>query len=255
MNVTSTVNVPLGQSCLGTGENDTPLSFVSMSVGVLPLAEQWIIDVTSKDASINDLTDQIVAARNLHPEVATVGRLEVNFDRDGDPLLNRNVVYSSFGMEAAFRGEGTAFYPIMTTIVPSSLSDDDVNCSLTNWIQFKNFTTEGRAILQVKVDSTDEEARQALFAAKSLSAISSIFSSLPEPLGSKIVLVFNLTAAVVDATVLLGLFDPTRFSCKLVPNQATNEANPYETIKSNLEAQGFEVAVNIPSQAELESRG
>lgn len=258
-----------------------------------PLTEKWVMTLSTQygcpmscvfcdcpklkflgNASLLDLENQFVNARNMFPYVSYVERLNIHFARMGEPSFNANNVFEfaeslvvrKKTWQARLNLRMETIHPVFTTSMPSSMSND-LKYILKDWCNLKNKVFNGQAGLQISINSTDNDQRNWLFNTKScsLEEIARICSYLPEPLSRKYCLNFAYASdAIVDAEVLSKLFDKDKFMCKITPihNNAACRSHkietvsgyesyaPYKEVEKSLKGAGFDVLVFVPSTDE-----
>lgn len=254
---------------------------------ILPLSEKWVITISSqygcsigcdfcdvpkvgrgRNATYQDLQDQITESLRLHPEIKSTKRLNIHFARMGEPTFNYNVIKLSYDLNKIiepYLGE-SLIHPVVSTMMPKN--NKYLRGFLYEWATLiKNEMQEGEAGLQISVNSTDTDQRKKMFNnnALSLTEISGIFNSLADPMGRKYTLNFALADNyIVDAILLKKLFAPKKFICKITPMHLTNSCKengiltkdgydnyyPYKKVESELKNEGFDVIVFIPSKDE-----
>jgi len=253
---------------------------------VMSLEEKWVLTISSQygcsmgckfcdvpkvgpgvNATLKDLTDQIVTGINLHPEVAATKRLNVHYARMGEPTWNNNVLIHARGLLKEIRpyvGRSLC-HPVVSTMLPKN--NKHLMHFLQEWCEIKNYTFRGCAGLQFSVNSTSNVQRLNMFSGSSLSLteISEIGKNLPMPVGRKYALNFALADDYeVNARKLIKLFHPSKFMVKITPLHKTNscvdnniktsggyeEFTPYKEIEKDLKDVGLDVLVFIPSYEE-----
>ena len=257
---------------------------------VLPLSEKWVITLSTqygcdmackfcdvpkvgrgKNATQNDLDNQILTALKANQEVLETKRLNIHYARMGEPTWNTNVLHSVYNLKRLISPylQADTIHPVISTMLPKN------NRQLKNFLEYftslKNYTYKGEAGLQFSINSTDDEQRDDMFRSNSLSLkeISELGRILPAPLGRKYTLNFALADQYkIDPVKLKQLFDPKKFLVKITPIHETSTANlnsigtdkgyldyePYRYIENSLLEQGFDVIVFIPSLEEDLSR-
>ena len=155
------------------------------------------------------------------------------------------------------------------TMMPRS--NNDLSSYLKHWCEIKNTQRHGEAGLQLSINSTSDDQREAQFAGKSLSLreIANIASELPMPVGRKYTLNFAVTeATILDAKVLDSLFDRDKFIVKITPIHQTKAAlehnydittsyddySVYDKFEQPLLDLGWDVIVFFPSKEEDSDR-
>jgi 23S rRNA (adenine2503-C2)-methyltransferase len=218
-----------------------------------------------RNATLEDLKDQITTALNLPGVPTWSNRLNVHFARMGEPTWNPAV------LECARWLHGLSDFnphPVVSTMMPGN--NKLLQPFLRKWMYIKNEIYQGNAGLQLSINSTDEEERMEAFCnnAHSLLGISIIMDSLPKPVGRKITLNFAVANYTVDPYVLLKYFNPDHYIIKLTPMHKTATAvsqgittsgdytspEPYEILRDKLKQAGYEVLVFIASRDEDEGR-
>jgi 23S rRNA (adenine2503-C2)-methyltransferase len=257
---------------------------------IMPLEEKWVITISTqygcsmdcvfcdvpkvgkgRNATLKDLSDQVVNALKLHPEVLATKRLNIHYARMGEPTFNRNVLEHARILRKdvmPFVGR-SLLHPVVSTMLPNR-NKKLVNF-LQNWCEIKNYDYRGCAGLQFSINSTSDKQRDEMFSGNSLSLkeISEIGKSLPYPVGRKYALNFALADNYeLDAEKLVNLFNPNKFMVKLTPMHITDSCKennietkegyeyftPYKEAEQNLKDAGFDVIVFIPSYDEDQSK-
>ncbi len=252
---------------------------------ILPLEEKWVITISTQygcrercrfcdvpkvgrgtNATFSDLVNQVAIAMSLHPEIKR-GRINLHYARMGEPTYNDAVITSAFYLVGKLNGMGFDFHPVVSTMMP--LQNEYLTPFLRNWVDFKNNVMDGNAGLQLSINSTSEDSRINMFngRARSLVGAASAMRGLV-PKGRKFTLNFALGDWEIDPKVLLPLFDPAHYICKLTPLHRTSAVNskrmmpegdwteytPYKETEEALKASGYDVIVFIASKEEDESR-
>lgn len=256
----------------------------------MSISEKWVITLSTQygcsqkcifcdcpkikfrgNASFNDLKQQLYSALRLFPNNYT-DRLNIHFARMGEPIYNRDVFKFSrwlasnkqqFQHNTGIRVE--VIHPVLTTSLPNKHSR--LEEYIMDWCDIKNYSFNGQAGLQFSINSTDNGQRNHMFANRtiSLEELSDIADRMPTPLSRKYCLNFALASTnIVDGKRLAGLFDSSKFMCKITPihnNNACRENGietlngyksftPYKAVEEDLKANGFDVIVFIPSMDE-----
>lgn len=308
MKITRRIAVPTGDICIGQGVHG-PLEFLSLgdygksvnlkcdAMGItrdpgqvkhgplLPLQEKWVITISTQygcwqqctfcdvpavgrgpNASLNDMIGQILAACQLHPGVESTKRLNIHFARMGEPTWNPNVLDAARWLKTHL-GPEFPVHPVVSTIMPKR--NVWLKTFIHTWMRIKNRLYQGNAGLQLSINSTDEDERDAMFCggACSLLDIARIMEGI-YPTGRKITLNFAVADYIVDPAVLLRYFSPELYIIKLTPMHKTVKAvacgiatdgdyttyPPYAPLEKSLKAVGYDVLVFIASAAEDEGR-
>lgn len=252
----------------------------------MSLTEKWVITISTqygcsmnckfcdvpkvgagRNATLNDLCDQILTAIRQHPEVKHTKRLNIHFARMGEPTWNRTVLTCGKylrNLTSLHLGDSLV-HPVISTMLPKA--NKDLCAFLSDWVYIKNEIYNGDAGLQFSINSTDDAQRDYLFSGNSLplEEIAKIGRELPMPKGRKYALNFALADdSIIDGKRLRELFDPDKFMCKITPlhRTASCEQNgiattdgyelftPYRTVEEDLKANGFDVIVFVPSYDE-----
>lgn len=257
---------------------------------IMPLEEKWVVTISSqygcsmgckfcdvpkvgigRNATKNDLTNQVVNALQLHPEVLSTKRLNVHYARMGEPTFNRNVLEHAKGLLKEVRPYigRSHVHPVVSTMLPRK--NKRLMEFLQDWCEIKNYNFRGAAGLQFSINSTSDEQREDMFNGNSLTLeeISEIGRLLPDPVGRKYALNFALADNYeLDAKKLVKLFNPDKFIVKITPLHLTHRCldndikttggydyfTPYKPAEKALKEVGFDVLVFIPSKDEDESR-
>lgn len=253
---------------------------------LMPLEEKWVItistqygcsmgclfcDVPKVGPGVNikkeDLTNQVLAAIRLHPEVRCTKRLNIHYTRMGEPTFNPAVLRHA----KIVRKEIYPFlnrslvHPVISTMLPKN--NRRLVEFLQDWCEIKNYNFKGDAGLQFSINSTSDKQRHNMFNGNSLTLneISDIGFILPDPIGRKYALNFALADEYeVNADRLLSLFSPEKFMVKITPLHKTDSCvgndiktsdgytdfTPYKKAEKELSDVGFDVLVFIPSVEE-----
>ncbi len=252
---------------------------------LLPLSEKWVITISTqygcsmgctfcdvpkvgsgRNATYEDLQDQVLTALSLHPEVTATKRLNVHFARMGEPTWNSDVLEFARNIRREVRPivGRSSVHPVVSTMMPRR--NNNLVAFLADWMEIKNYDFRGDAGLQISVNSTDDYERETMFSgnALSLSEVAEIGKALDFPKGRKITLNFAVAGYEINAAKLRDLFDPARFVCKLTPMHKTTVAvengiqtegdyttpYPYQHHAEALRKVGFDVLTFIASHDE-----
>lgn len=252
---------------------------------LLPLSEKWVITISSqygcsmnctfcdvpkvgigRNATYDDLKNQVVCGLLLHPEIKSTKRLNVHFARMGEPTFNQDVLHFTRNMMKELHPFiGRSFiHPVVSTMLQKN--NKYLHKFLNEWIDIKNNDYSGEAGLQLSINSTSDDERNLMFSGNSVSLqeASEIGKMLDFPIGRKITLNFAVADYEIDAVKLRELFDPQKFIVKLTPMHKTKTAMengietdgdyttfyPYKKIEESLKNVGFDVLVFIASEYE-----
>ncbi len=254
---------------------------------MLPLEEKWVITISTqygcsmgckfcdvpkvgpgKNATLEDLINQVKAGISLHPEVKKTNRLNVHFARMGEPSWNGRSVIGATEYLYEYLKDFAHFHPVVSTMMPRG--NKKLKDFIHKWMHLKNELLEGEAGLQLSINSTDEIEREHIFNGNALrlSEIADIMKEIPYVRGRKITLNFAVADSwTIDPLVLKHWFSPADYIIKLTPMHKTNAANehdiktsgdyteyyPYAHIEEQLKAEGYDVLVFIASKEEDES--
>lgn len=250
---------------------------------LLPLEEKWVATISSqygcsmkckfcdvpkvgpgRNATIQDLVDQVDTIISLHPEVKHCDRLNIHYARMGEPTFNQNIFLATLRIWKKYELEGSYhIHPVVSTMCPRD--NNKLKSFIQQWVSLKNEVLDGEAGLQLSINSTDENERNVLFSgnASTLAEIADIMKGL-KPKGRKFTLNFAVANFTVDPEVIRQYFDPERFMIKLTPMHKTIEAEnngirtegdyttifPYLELEEAFKQQGFDVLVFLASDAE-----
>ena len=219
-----------------------------------------------KNATLNDLTRQVLTGIKLHPEVQSSKRLNIHFARMGEPTWNPNVLDATKWLKTHIDPE-YKIHPVVSTMMPKR--NEWLKTFIHTWMRMKNRLLQGEAGLQLSINSTSEAEREKMFRgnACTLEGIARIMDGII-PSGRKITLNFALADYEIDPTVLLKYFSPQDYIIKLTPMHKTAEATkrgiathgdyttyyPYKEDEERLRAAGYDVLVFIASEEEDSSR-
>lgn len=252
---------------------------------IMPLEEKWVITISTqygcsmgcpycdvpqvgpgKNASFNDLVNQILKGIMLHPEVEFSKRLNVHFARMGEPSWNPNVLDCAKWLKDHIDPEYKC-HPVVSTMMPKN--NEWLKTFIHTWMRLKNRVYKGEAGLQISINSTNEKERDYLFNNNSLrlDQIAKIMDGVIVT-GRKITLNFAIAEYEIDPNILLRYFNPESYIIKLTPMHKTKEAinnniktigdyttiQPYEKYENDLKNAGYDVLVFIASDYEDLSR-
>jgi 23S rRNA (adenine2503-C2)-methyltransferase len=254
---------------------------------LLPLSEKWVVTISSqygcsmgcefcdvpkvgpgRNATFKDLNDQVFNAIKLHPEINYTKRLNLHYARMGEPTFNWDVVNSAIYLAGYFKYLGWGFHPVVSTMMPRLMGNLDI--FLKSWMWVKNGILNGNAGLQLSINTTDDKAREHLFGgnAMTLEEIAYHVGHFKVK-GRKIALNFAISDEYpIDADILINLFNPDKFLCKITPMHATTSCKendlktshgysyyyPYQDVEKRLIKVGYDVIVFVPSIEEDESK-
>jgi 23S rRNA (adenine2503-C2)-methyltransferase len=252
----------------------------------MPLSEKWVITISTQygcsmgckfcdvpkvgkglNATLNDLTNQLIEGLKLHPEIGATKRLNLHYARMGEPTFNFDVIEHAkrlYKIVKPYIGN-SMIHPVISTMLPKA--NVRLMEFLNEWSDIKNYTYRGDAGLQFSINSTDDDQRNEMFSGNSLplNDISEIGRLLPDPKGRKYALNFALADNyVVDAEKLAMLFSPNKFMVKITPLHKTKSCDdngivttdgyeaftPYQKAETDLKNAGFDVIVFVPSYDE-----
>jgi 23S rRNA (adenine2503-C2)-methyltransferase len=253
---------------------------------IMPLSEKWVITISTQygcsmgckfcdvpkvgkglNATLNDLTNQLIEGLKLHPEVGATKRLNLHYARMGEPTFNFDVIEHAKQLHKIVRPYigNSMIHPVISTMLPKA--NKRLMEFLNDWCDIKNYTYRGDAGLQFSINSTDDEQRNEMFSGNSLPLIdiAEIGRLLPDPKGRKYALNFALADNyIVDAEKLAMLFNPNKFMVKITPLHKTQscDANgiittdgyeaftPYQKAETDCKNAGYDVIVFVPSYDE-----
>ena len=253
---------------------------------IMPLTEKWVITISTQygcsmgckfcdvpkvgkglNATLNDLTNQLIEGLKLHPEVGATKRLNLHYARMGEPTFNFDVIEQAKQLHKIVKPYigNSMIHPVISTMLPKE--NKRLMEFLNEWCDIKNYTYRGDAGLQFSINSTDDEQRNEMFSENSLplNDIAEIGRLLPDPKGRKYALNFALSDNyIVDAEKLAMLFNPNKFMVKITPLHKTQSCNdngiittdgyesftPYKQAETDLKNAGFDVIVFVPSYDE-----
>jgi 23S rRNA (adenine2503-C2)-methyltransferase len=257
---------------------------------IMSLSEKWVITISSQygcsmncsmcdvprvgkgvNATYNDLTNQLLNAIKLHPEITHTKRLNVHYARMGEPTFNTSILEHAKKLKEIIKPHlgDSLVHPVISTMLPKSRRVHLENF-IFDWCHIKNTEFKGDAGIQFSINSTDNNQRKIIFSNNSLDLfdISDIGERMPNPIGRKYTLNFALTDdSIINAKRLHQLFDPNKFMVKITPIHITAACKdngikttggydtyiPYKKVEQELKAEGFDVLVFIPSKDEDDS--
>jgi 23S rRNA (adenine2503-C2)-methyltransferase len=253
---------------------------------IMSLVEKWVITISTQygcsmnckfcdvpkvgpgvNATLNDLTNQLIEGLKLHPEILSTKRLNLHYARMGEPTFNQNVLEHAKKLHQIVKPfiGNSMIHPVISTMLPKH--NKKLVEYLNAWCDIKNETYRGDAGLQFSINSTDNNQREEMFSGNSLSLeeISEIGMILPDPKGRKYALNFALADNyTIDAKRLASLFNPNKFMVKITPLHKTKscetnniittggyeEFTPYQKPEADLKNEGFDVIVFVSSYDE-----
>lgn len=253
---------------------------------LLPLEEKWVVTISTqygcsmgctfcdvpkvgpgRNATANDLVQQVFTGLLLHPEVERTNRLNIHYARMGEPTWNSSVLAATRYLHKRI-GDTHRIHPVVSTMMPRR--NRRLEEFLSEWMWIKNCDLGGEAGLQLSINSTCEVERTLMFgdSACTLSRIGWLMDRVPVPLGRKITLNFALAGYTINPDVLLRHFDPAHYIIKLTPMHKTASCveagvktdgdyttfTPYRETEEALKAAGYDVLVFIASREEDEGR-
>lgn len=245
---------------------------------LLPLEDKWVITISTqygcsqnctfcdvplvgpgKNATHDDLINQILTGMSLHPEVKNTKRLNIHFARMGEPTFNPNVLTATKTLKEKIDNK-YKIHPVVSTMMP--IHNLWLEKFIKSWMNIKNNLFEGNAGLQLSINSTNENEREEMFSgnACTLEEIESIMHGI-KPIGRKITLNFALCNYEIDPNILLKYFDPQYYIIKITPMHKTRTAiekdiktngdyttyTPYKETEEKLKKAGYDVLVFIAS--------
>ena len=248
---------------------------------MLPLEEKWVITISTqygcsmgcrfcdvprvgrgRNATLRDLTRQVLAGIATRPEVESSKRLNIHFARMGEPTWNPAVLDATKWMKTHIDPE-YRIHPVVSTMMPKR--NEWLKTFIHTWMRMKNRLLRGEAGLQLSINSTDEAERAEMFNgnAHTLAGISAIMEGII-PRGRKITLNFALAGYEIDPDVLLQHFHPDDYIVKLTPMHKTAMAlangietagdycasSAYLETEESLKAAGYDVLVFVASEYE-----
>jgi 23S rRNA (adenine2503-C2)-methyltransferase len=252
---------------------------------MLPLEEKWVITISTqygcsmgcsfcdvpkvgpgRNATLRDLTRQVLDGIALHPEVQFTKRLNIHFARMGEPTWNPAVLDATKWFKRHIDPE-YRIHPVVSTMMPRH--NEWLRTFVHTWMRIKNRLLGGEAGLQLSINSTDETERAIMFNgnAHTLAEVAAIMEGTI-PKGRKITLNFAVADYAIDPAVLLRYFHPDDYIVKLTPMHRTDAAvargietqgdpttmYPYEGHEVALTEAGYDVLVFIASPEEDEGR-
>lgn len=253
---------------------------------IMPLSEKWVITISTQygcsmncrfcdvpkvgrglNATLNDLTNQVIEGLKLHPEIKATKRLNLHYARMGEPTFNFDVIEHAKQLHKVVNPYigNSMIHPVISTMLPKA--NKSLMEFLNEWCNIKNNLYNGDAGLQFSINSVNNIQRNDMFSGNSLTLeeISEIGKILPFPKGRKYTLNFALADNYeVDAIKLSRLFNPDKFMCKITPIHKTTTSDengiitnlgyekftPYQEAETNLKSAGFDVIVFVPSYDE-----
>jgi len=274
-------DVNLKAGFMGLDREPSPVRHTAL----LPLEEKWVVTISTQygcdsgctfcdvpkvgrgvNATFNDLTQQVLTAIKMHPEVESTRRLNIHYARMGEPTWNPAVLDATRWFKDHIDPE-YKIHPVVSTMMPCA--NEWLKTFIHQWMRIKNRMLHGEAGLQLSINSTDEQARTHMFrgSQSTLEQIAQIMEGII-PNGRKITLNFALGEWEIDGERLRELFNPDWYLCKLTPLHRTRSVNskgmmpdgdwteytPYRDTEESLRAAGYDVIVFIASKEEDESK-
>lgn len=255
---------------------------------LMPLEKKWVITISTqygcsmncpycdvpkvgpgRNATFDDLIQEVLTCIHLHPEVERTERLNVHFARMGEPSWNPYVLDAARWLRthldiADDGGRCFNIHPVVSTMMPRK--NQWLRTFIHTWMRIKNRIYRGNAGLQISLNSTDEDQRAYLFNgnACTLREISHIMAGV-FVFGRKIALNVALSSeTIIDPALLLRYFPPTHYLVKITPMHETHSCQEnnlhtpagyssyasYAQLESDLKHAGYDVIVFVPSLEE-----
>ena len=249
---------------------------------LLPLEEKWVLTISTqygcsmnctfcdvpkvgkgKNATFNDLTNQVLMGITLHPEVTYSKRINIHYARMGEPTWNPAVLSSASWVYDNIQSSIFHIHPVVSTMMPKY--NKQLKLFIEEWMRIKNDVYDGEAGLQLSINSTCEQERNVMFDnnAHSLKDIALIMDGI-KPKGRKITLNFAVADYKIEPDKLLKYFSPENYIIKLTPMHKTltaldnniktigayTEYYPYDNHEKALREAGYDVLVFIASEEE-----
>ena len=310
MKIIRNIKVPTGNILIVEGEKNKPLELLSIGdygkeknlkadfLGLkkeingvphgdlLPLKKKWVITISTQygcsmgcnfcdvpmvgaghNATFHDLIRQVLEGIKLHPEVSHTERLNIHFARMGEPTWNSHVLDATKWLKTHIDPE-YKIHPVISTMMPRK--NEWLKTFIHTWMRMKNRLLQGKAGLQITLNSTDETQRQEMFHgnACSLEQIADIMEGII-PSGRKIALNIALHYKyIINPIVLKQYFSPDDYLIKITPIHLTTTCKrngiitpkgydnyyPYKYVEEQLKDAGYDVIVFVPSHEEDESK-
>lgn len=270
-------NVNLKADFLGLEKEPKPFKHMEM----LPLTEKWVITISiqygcgmrcnfcdvpkvgnGKNATLNDMTGQLLTGLMLHPEIEGSDRLNIHFARMGEPTFNPDVLECAKWLKEHIDPEYKV-HPVVSTMMPKR--NKWLRTFIHQWMRIKNRMYKGNAGLQISLNSTNENERSEMFGDSSLrlAEISRVMDGVI-PVGRKITLNFAIAGYEINPRILLDHFSPDHFLIKLTPLHETlasrasgigtggdyTSYHPYREYEKDLRNAGYDVIVFLASEYE-----
>jgi 23S rRNA (adenine2503-C2)-methyltransferase len=227
--------------CLSLGdygkENNIKADFLGLTrdfdkvehTNLLPLEDKWVVTISTqygcsmnckfcdvpkvgpgKNATENDLVNQVLLSMSLHPEVKSTNRLNIHYARMGEPTWNPNVLTATKRIYEIINDK-FHIHPVVSTMMPKK--NKKLFTFLNDWMVIKNELLKGEAGLQLSINSTDDNERDDMFNGNSftLKQIGFYFKDVGV-VGRKITLNFAVADYTIDAELLRKYFDPEKFN-------------------------------------------
>ena len=212
---------------------------------------------------VSEITTGIALSGIKHGE-----RLNVHYDRMGEPTFNPNVITSAKIIFQIVKDSNAdisfnTYHPVVSTMMPKS--NKSLEKFLHDWVDTGFiYGGEDGFGLQFSINTLDEEERNKMFRNKSLSLqeIRDIIKSLPMPKKRKYTLNFAVTSRCnLDVDLMNKYFNKDKCIVKITPIHETVEAvnegyeivkdfDVYEKFEQPLVKDGWDVIVFVPSKEE-----
>ncbi len=270
-------DVNLKCDALGLGREPGHVRHTAM----MPLEDKWVITISTqygcsmrcsfcdvpkvgpgKNATLRDLTRQVLTGLHVHPEVTHSDRLNIHYARMGEPSWNPNVLDATKWLKAHIDPE-YRIHPVVSTMMPRR--NVWLRTFIHTWMRIKNRLLQGEAGLQLSINSTCESEREAMFNgnACTLGEIRAVMRGVV-PRGRKITLNFAVAGWEIDPKRLIEHFHPDDYIVKLTPMHVTDTSaengletagdattfHPYAEHEEALKDAGYDVLVFIASHEE-----
>ena len=137
---------------------------------IMPLEEKWVVTISTQygcsmgclfcdvpkvgkglNATLNDLSEQVLQALLLHPEVESTKRLNVHYARMGEPTWNDNVLeHAKLLLKQVRPYIGRSHvHPVVSTMLPKN--NKNLIPFLQEWCEIKNYTYRGMVELEKSI--------------------------------------------------------------------------------------------------------
>jgi 23S rRNA (adenine2503-C2)-methyltransferase len=234
---------------------------------LVPYKEKWLLTVSTQRGCIHncqfcdvaplpfkgnltrdEILDQVISILKNTPYVTQSNKVKIGFARMGEPAWNVENVLDAMKLLpqiSEHQGRDFKWLPCFNTILPRKAN------VLSQVIDFKESTYDGRLHLQISCNSTDENKRKELFGGADVITLPEIVSEVnKQKITSRTVTLNFIVMQGVEVSVgklkKMGLRGD-KFTVKLIPLNSTNNAKGNE-LKTVANYSNYDKLIEIGNQ-------